>query len=224
MITTNFPYGGGKTVTSVNGVHGDVIIGGVNLMRNTDFSQGIEKWLKNGRGTIGVYTLDDSKTALKFTSNSENGTHYLGQDVAIQGNETITWSALVYTEESLNISIDIEGWATEWNTLHKIDRKTESVNGWRKMVLTVKTNQDDTNIRATFRLDDNVANKTFYIYHPKLEYGNVATDWTPAPVDILARLDALEAKLNISHSDEEESGLEMLDAQEERLEILERKL
>jgi hypothetical protein len=33
---------------------------------------------------------------------------------------------------------------------------------------------------------------TYYIYHPKLEVGNKATDWTPAPEDVDAKIDDVE--------------------------------
>lgn len=37
---------------------------------------------------------------------------------------------------------------------------------------------------------------TYYIYHPKLEIGNMATDWSPAPEDTDDRIDASVANLN----------------------------
>lgn len=44
---------------------------------------------------------------------------------------------------------------------------------------------------------------TYYIYHPKLELGNKATDWTEAPEDVDQRLDTAVADINKTITDQE---------------------
>ena len=62
----------------------------------------------------------------------------------------------------------------------------------------IKTSSEWARHKATFTADD-VDLKlifsvpgTYYIYHSKLEIGNMATDWSPAPEDTEARFDATD--------------------------------
>lgn len=52
----------------------------------------------------------------------------------------------------------------------------ESTTDWKKYSMVFKST--DTNLSIYFK-----SVGTYYIYHPKLEIGNIATDWTPAPED-----------------------------------------
>lgn len=51
------------------------------------------------------------------------------------------------------------------------------------------------NCLLRFRVENSIGDATLYVSSLKLERGNVATDWTPAPEDIEARLAALEAAI-----------------------------
>lgn len=56
-------------------------------------------------------------------------------------------------------------------------------NTWVKHILTFVASRKDILIRFK-------ANGTYFIYHPQLEIGNKATDWTPAPEDVDDKIDA----------------------------------
>lgn len=57
---------------------------------------------------------------------------------------------------------------------------------------------------------------TYYIYHPQLEIGNQATDWTPAPEDTASTLDGAMSSMR----DEIDDAEERVSAAEARLEVL----
>lgn len=171
-------------------------IGGVNLLRNSDFLDGTKHW--NGtRGTIAVDTKNNEKV-LKFTANSESGAHYIAQGVGIfQKGDVFTLSAWLYAEEETKLQLCAEILGSEPYEFHFQPRVT--VNGWTRVVCTFQiTGTTGTSLMLSclrFVEVEGVNGKVAYLYHPKLERGNVATDWTPAPEDILTRLDEIEKKL-----------------------------
>lgn len=55
-------------------------------------------------------------------------------------------------------------------------------NKWTKHILTFVASKKDISILFN-------ANGTYFIYHPQLEIGNKATDWTPAPEDVDDKID-----------------------------------
>ena len=108
MISSNFPIRTGG-VNSINGVSGDVQIGGVNLLRNSDFANGLENFSAS-RGNA-EKTFVDGLTVIKFTANNEAGEHYLFQTLKtlppwFKGE--LTASVWVYTDESLQIDLFLQ--------------------------------------------------------------------------------------------------------------------
>ena len=200
MIVTSFPTRVGG-VKSINGVNGNVQIGGVNLLRNSDFLDGIKHW-GGTRGAIAVDTQNNEKV-LKFTANSENGAHYITQSIGIfEKGDVFTLSAWLCAEEAkLQLCGEISG--SDPYEMHFTP--IVIVNGWTRVVYTFQiTGATGTNLMLSclrFTESEGINGKVAYLYHPKLERGNVATDWTPAPEDILSRLAAIEAKNGIVSAD-----------------------
>lgn len=64
----------------------------------------------------------------------------------------------------------------EPGTVQVYDNVFESTTDWQKYSIVFTANNTKLNINFT------VAG-VYYIYHPKLEIGNIPTDWTPAPED-----------------------------------------
>lgn len=62
---------------------------------------------------------------------------------------------------------------------------------WTKVVLTFVA--DSTTLPLIFTLAD-----TYYFYHPQLELGTIATDWTPSPEDTDTAVEALIELMNES--------------------------
>ena len=83
---------------------------------------------------------------------------------------------------------------------------------WSRYTVTFTTNETDIDI--FFNTAD-----TYYIYHPKLEQGSKATDWTEAPEDLEERIDQIQetatganntASDNASRLDSAESIIQQL--------------
>lgn len=74
-----------------------------------------------------------------------------------------------------------------------------NVDTWTKLSLTFTA--ESTDMVLTF---DSVVNENYYIYHPKLETGNKATDWTKAPEDFDDALNETNEDLNEALDDNAE--------------------
>lgn len=92
----------------------------------------------------------------------DSSTPFVLNDITIIG-EKYTFSAWFRSETQGNITVNGEMFSTN----------TE----WQRYVTSFSATSDD--LVVAFE-----NNNTYYIYHPKLETGNIATDWTPAPEDI----------------------------------------
>lgn len=176
--------------------------GGQNLLQNSDFSQNIT-FLEGGtfvahRGVASIETIDGLRV-IKFTSNDENNLHYIDYRInigaALQLNTTYTCSVYVKTDAPINVDIRINE-CTIAGAQHSYDYDFASarsnINGWAKMTCRgVRTRADLPQIRLMVCFSENdCANKTMYIYHPKLEVGSIATDWSPAPEDLMYKTGA----------------------------------
>lgn len=89
-------------------------------------------------------------------------------------NEQYTLSFWLKTEESGSIQV--------------YDKVFGSATEWQKYSIVFTAN--DTNLNIYFT---NVG--TYYIYHSKLEIGNKATDWTPAPEDLKSTVTELTTRV-----------------------------
>lgn len=74
----------------------------------------------------------------------------------------------------------------------------ETLNEWRRLVVTFTATERD--LKMSFGTAG-----VYYIYHPQLEIGNKATDWTPATEDVIeATNDASRVATNFIEYDESE--------------------
>ena len=69
-----------------------------------------------------------------------------------------------------------------------------------------ETNNEWVRYKATFTADDMDLNLifstpgTYYIYHPQLEIGTIATDWSPAPEDFDESIDTAQSTANSANN------------------------
>lgn len=70
---------------------------------------------------------------------------------------------------------------------------------WQKYSIVFTAN--DTKLNIYF--DDA---ETYYIYHPKLELGNIATDWTPAPEDMESTVGGLTTRVTTTETSIEQTN------------------
>ena len=163
-------------------------IGGVNLLKNSDFHDGTTGYSAY-RGSAAIDTID-GLTVCKYTSNDDAlSAHYLQYQLPTTFNLSVgdifTFSINVKTDEPIDIHTSIEGMTN--NRSYEIVVKTESqLNGWKRIICTGEyTRSEFHRLRITVHFSiKSDTNKSFYIYHPKLERGSIASDWSLSPEDI----------------------------------------
>ena len=131
-----------------------------------------------------------------------------GSRTAINPGEYLTYSCEIYSDVAFTLNHDINNAANDgnnWSGNDNDDRSSETNSGfgnllsagvWHKVWFTIKARTDktvgiqntNTNIGA---LPQNSA-YTIKVRHIKIEKGNKATDWTPAPEDVTAEVKAAQ--------------------------------
>lgn len=216
MVNTSFPGGG---VSSVNGARGDVVVGGRNLLLNTDFTDGMSHWGDvpgNPLTTKEVKVTDNLHWLHLAGRSTQQNTSPCGMSQTTNGNSRgfhvtpgmpYTLSALAYGEgEGQWVYVNLR-WGTKDGDRH-IENHFIGIPlpGKPAVISETRTAPENADtVRVSFSTgwetagtephDDNETNE-FYLTHVKLEQGSIATDWAPAPEEILARIAALEAKAN----------------------------
>lgn len=161
----------------------------INLFTNTgDFSgtvndpwnYALSEWEDNGE----VY----QKLKVLQKSTEFGG---LSQPIQVKAGDEYTLSAWVKRSEGATVIFYADE-LTNQNGMHL----TESTGAdWRRIHITFSRKSDG---EITPRFENNVKGETMYICGLKLERGSMATDWTPAPEDILNMEIAVDETLSDS--------------------------
>lgn len=153
----------------------DLEIGGRNLIQNSRFANGVDKWTPTGV-TYSIDTDDKHGTYIKFSSTvAGSPEHRIYPETATNFNHsrgTYTLSFYAKTDEACTLQSNIAGGSTG---VKNYDLTTE----WKKYTHTYDCTSTGS---LTFWLND--ANTTVYLTKIKLEFGDKPTDWTPAPEDM----------------------------------------
>lgn len=163
----------------------NLVIGGRNYVLGSKFSDGLSGWTING-GTVTAEVID-GKTCVKIISNAS-------------GNGIYSFSRLTVPIESgvyYSVSFDIKG--IYYDSLNLIVGLSASVPN----IISVPNSSEWTRVSYS-RLSTSGGvdaiviygaggDQQFYITNLKIELGNKATDWTPAPEDVKAEADAAAA-------------------------------
>ncbi|MBR4403467.1 MAG: carbohydrate binding domain-containing protein [Flavobacteriales bacterium] len=180
-----------KTIASVGLVKkavDGIEVGGTNLILNSDFSEGTEHWsLWHNTGTLSVV----DKVA----------TFSLG-DTQVQGVLQTSAFNIVSGEEYM-VSFDVR--SDNLTSLNYCYLMSSSGNIWQPLTPTITTTWQriEYKFKATTTGEymfgfgmSQAAGKSFQIKRVKVERGNKATDWSPAPEDVQKQLnDTLNDKL-----------------------------
>ncbi|UZX28020.1 phage tail protein [Riemerella anatipestifer] len=179
--------GGGATTSQLNSAISSIVVGGRNYLRGSQKGYGM--FNNNGR------TLD-------LTQGEENGVKWISGTSVNNGNFYISTyfhllnNLSVFTEnltgqETIQ-SMEVKPTHDMYIGLRENNRKFYPANVWTKIENSPYNNTRFMGIYAIWNNDGSVP-ATAKIYHRnwKLEKGNKATDWTPAPED----LDTLFANL-----------------------------
>ena len=171
----------------------NMAIGGTNLVRNSDASQGTNYWTN--------VSVDTSKKILDSNSFKLTRINYNGNtrhravstlNSSIQSNEWVTLSCWVYVDSSIDIVNGTElairrFWSnTDYEDLCVIDLCTLEKDKWVYVSRSQKANS--TVLRDNHEKPSFMAaiqqNGLIYFSRIKVEKGNMATDWSLAPNDL----------------------------------------
>ena len=157
---------------------GKINVGGRNLLMNTrDF--GGNKWILAGTSTPPVYDTD----GMYYIGVVNTWSNYAKQTINIDPGEYII---SLYAKSSKQAVLEIKDDSSIHN--YVIGNITVSSNTWEKYTLSFKNTYATYPFMFTLLTRQNTS--TIYVKKIKLEKGNKATDWTPAPED-MATADSL---------------------------------
>ena len=165
--TTSTSYSVSSTLESVE-------VGGRNLIRNSNFSNGVLYWYKEGSSTLTTTTDSSYGTCAKYvgttlyTSSSDPQRFYAMPTMDVSSDEHAVLSFMAKADTAATLYSAHAGHASV--TPHSI------TTSWKKF--TREYNIDLTGSLTFYGIG------TFYITNIKLERGNKVTDWTPAPEDV----------------------------------------
>lgn len=190
---------GSGGVTNVNGTSGSVIIGGTNLLldavaKNPTFYIN-DVATKKGSVENGVVVAewgatDATRVTGECTSTKNNKNVVSMSGIRhIQSKEIYTASIFVKNNGGKGIKVKI-------NSGGSIDILPNEA---KRLVFTSKPIDYDFPAQIQFAVLDIDDSFDVTYWHPKIEIGNVATEWSPAPEDIFDRMAALEAKIGITY-------------------------
>lgn len=162
-----------KVNTAIDGIQ----IGGTNLFRNSGFTNGREHWITHATSSISAVKVNDSKSGYAVSFNSTGGgiyQRYADKAGTVQSHPqgtTLTISGYFKCSSRANLSISLEGSFGKNFT-------PSTANTWTKFEVTGVANGSSHTV--TFY---GVNGNTYHLKDLKLEFGNKATDWSPAPED-----------------------------------------
>lgn len=185
---------------------GDLVIGNVNLQRNSDFSNDFSYWVAQSGWTVSTENQFEGVNSAQFsrtgaTSNSARDLYSAAQTIPANAGEYYTASAYFYTDNAdgidANVSFGFWYYDKDNSPVFSTDQTVS---------LTVSfTNKRWVRHSITAIAPENTAyiamyviayrNGTFYVAKPQLEKGNVVTDWKLAPEDTEDYVDNLIADL-----------------------------
>ena len=193
-------------VRSVNGAQGDVVIGGTQILRGTNSfnftSTGYwenSEWRRQsgGTGSLEIFDVGDSpdiniKRGVRVTSS--NGNVDISQErIPIHKPEEYTIS-LYARKVSGNPRILVRAeFYPEPRKEMLLVREPIEDETWKRYIVRFTTTTDRNTFSLQFGIEglSGEASGTIEICGMKLELGTVPTSWTPAPEDILSRLEEL---------------------------------
>ena len=165
-----------STSYSVGSTPEGIVVGGRNLLRNTD---NLTKWVKES----GISVTPDSDGWYKITDSSHKNNRWgIYQDFS--GYEQNTdYTISVYLQNGSSTSHLAIGYGGSGsNVITGSSTKT-------KYSYTFNTGSNTAALRIYICLSPTASGQNFYVKLPKLELGNRATDWTPAPEDVDEKID-----------------------------------
>lgn len=162
-------------------------IGGRNLLINSAFKNGTKDWTYWGTPPTRELINADGKTWMHIVGNKQKyqGVNQWTQNGSIKAGDRITFSARIKGGAGNQIFTIIIHWMNSSNTVIDQTRHTFTV-GTTDGVYTWTTTASGANcskLNLMVGVSDTSTAYNVYFTELKLEKGNKATDWTPAPED-----------------------------------------
>jgi hypothetical protein len=174
-----------SSANSANSKINNLKVGGRNLYRGTkDFSG---NWVnKHGWTEDGTY---DGLTVRKKSS----PWGVLCQKINVNQSDVYTCSLYVKTDTLNNFQMypNLGGTGLKYNILSK-DTSVTEINTWKRIWMTIEVTEDGV---MQFGVEPTNIGGNVWICGLKLEKGNKATDWTPAPEDLETRVTNAETQI-----------------------------
>ena len=172
-------------ITAMNGLQ----IGGRNLIRNSNFSDGLAGWVAK-TGTLHIIEDTNFSHALSFNLTGAPYTIYAGVKNVWKKDQIYTVSFYAKCS-SAGATIVASRSLIPTDSSEKLTLTTT----WQKYIATFKSTDTVAGGSLSFQINNTKA--TYYIANVKLELGNKATDWTPAPEDVDSSINTVDTKVTM---------------------------
>lgn len=181
------------TQTQVDASINAIQVGGRNLLRNGDF---VTTWIGAGSGVNTIEVDSFFGNVLKtnynyvYSQNISNGT--------IRTGDTVTVSFYAKGEDLPNASFFL----TDLGAVRPISivKGFSLATEWTKKEITFIASHDADGTQVLLFYPGGDITKMMYIAKVKIEKGNKATDWTPAPEDVQGQIDATNTNIRTNYS------------------------
>ena len=173
-------------------------IGGTNLIQNSDFSRQGEEWTFSDDGVTAEYGTDVSMgTYVKaLCSSSGNRRFYqIVKDVWHKG-EKLVYSFYAKSDDETPPVIDLSRSVSDFGQKHTLS------NTWTRYTGSITSTDTPSTGRTLSIRFVNTGVQTALITKIKLERGTKATDWSPAPEDMLSNAEAAQTYSTKSYVDQ----------------------
>lgn len=172
-------------------------IGGTNLIQNSDFSRQGEEWAFGVDGVTAEYGTDVSMGTYVKALGSSSGNRRFYQEVkdVWHKGEKLVYSFYAKSDDDTPPTIDLSRSLTDYGQKHTLSNTWTRYTG--SITATATPGTGTLSIRFV-----NTGAQTALITKIKLERGTKATDWSPAPEDMLSTAEAAQTYSTKSYVDQ----------------------
>lgn len=212
------PVGPAGGVSSVNGGTGDVVIGGVNLVRNSTGNLGdISFWGSNTKVSVDGYAGHNCIVCERSGYSGSDADVFISDNIkphlSNTRGEKITASGYFYIDSSVQLDSDDGSIVIRYDddgsrdiTVARYDTKTERDKWIYFKGSGTVINEDFERVSLMVRIKKNGKIRLSCL---KIEFGTVPTDWTPSPED-KADVNKVVSSLNGQRGDVTVGGRNLL--------------
>ncbi|WP_394260765.1 phage tail protein [Moraxella boevrei] len=184
-------------VEKLNSRFDNLAVGGRNLLKHTEHLDQLWRFASGGQGNS--MTISDGVARLTGVDNTWK---HLGYDINKATSDAWLKDGTVFTlsiyakkiSGNPRLSIALRKGVTGGFKDDLVGKTFDLSNDWQKLVVPGTMTADD--LQYLFVRFEFFENGIIELKKPKLEYGTVATDWTPAPEDLQLEINSSNAKLD----------------------------